>query len=351
MSTAEEIESIRNGAADYVEKDPRDLVANGFRPVWTMEDGYPGPLPDDIAEVFDPEDPRDKVPRLVGPMSSLFWLAGLDDLVAAIDSPEFTMQDQVIRIPYNARIRTMLPLLHDEGRIPGAVYRNYLMPPPVLSVAAFPARHVPIPPSITSTVKTYDLENLFPFCNPQPFPQQVQSIKITQEWKKSRRCREIQRNVLPSLGGDLLFRGLSRRALVSSMACLFPVISPHNMDQDFGPGIYTTPSLELALEYAGREGAVMVFRNPDFRSLEVWEPNAQEWSTVTRYWTGRPLSNPSQQAPSGWKSADVIKGSTTKEAPRGGDLLVPSNDTQVVVRTCPATSLLAASLALIIWFD
>ncbi|KAI2786273.1 hypothetical protein POX_g08656 [Penicillium oxalicum] len=320
MSTAEEIESIRNGAADYVEKDPRDLVANGFRPVWTMEDGYPGPLPDDIAEVFDPEDPRDKVPRLVGPMSSLFWLAGLDDLVAAIDSPEFTMQDQVIRIPYNARIRTMLPLLHDEGRILGAVYRNYLMPPPVLSVAGFPARHVPIPPSITSTVKTYDLENLFPFCNPQPFPQQVQSIKITQEWKKSRNAERF------------------------SAMC-----SPRWVD--FGPGIYTTPSLELALEYAGREGAVMVFRNPDFRSLEVWEPNAQEWSTVTRYWTGRPLSNPSQQAPSGWKSADVIKGSTTKEAPRGGDLLVPSNDTQVVVRTCPATSLLAASLALIIWFD
>lgn len=38
---------------DDFERDPGTLVANGFRPVWAIEEGYPGPLPDDIAEWID----------------------------------------------------------------------------------------------------------------------------------------------------------------------------------------------------------------------------------------------------------------------------------------------------------
>ncbi|KAJ5567329.1 hypothetical protein N7535_006635 [Penicillium sp. DV-2018c] len=30
-----------------LERDPQELIAAGFRPVWSFSDGYPGPLPAD----------------------------------------------------------------------------------------------------------------------------------------------------------------------------------------------------------------------------------------------------------------------------------------------------------------
>lgn len=49
-----------------MERDPRDLVAAGFRPVWSREYGYPGELPADIAEYIDPNLPPPKS-RFIGP--------------------------------------------------------------------------------------------------------------------------------------------------------------------------------------------------------------------------------------------------------------------------------------------
>ncbi|KAJ5483103.1 hypothetical protein N7539_006549 [Penicillium diatomitis] len=344
-------EQLQNQAEmDSFEKDPQELVANGFRPVWTQGDGYPGPIPDDIAAFINPDEQWNKTLRLVGPMSSLFWLAGLDDFVTAIDSPEFTMRDEVVPIPSNASIRSMLPHLYDSGKIPGAVYKNYCLPPPDLSVIAFPVRPVQIPGPVTSTVQQHNLRDLFPLCRQQCFPGQIRSVKISEHSQIERVCRDIERDVLPSLGGgNFLFRGLSRRGLVSSMAFFLPVINSHHFDQDFGPGIYTTPSIQLALRYAAPQGALMVFRNTDFRSLKVWELNARDWSAVTRYWTGRTLSNPDQQCPDDWDGADVISGPTTSPGPRRHEFLVPGDDTQVVATSYPAMCALARSLALIIW--
>lgn len=329
-------------------KDPQELVAHGFRPVWTVEDGYPGPLPDDIAEWIDPE--GDRTLRLVGPMSSLFWLAKLDDLVDAIDSPDFTMSDEVICVPCNASIQSMLPTLYERGRIPGAVYRNYCYPPPEFSLVAFPLRSAIIPPSVTGSIASYSTRDLFPFCRQQSFPPRVLSARITLKarWKLS--CQNIERDFTDSLGGNLLFRGLSRRALYSAMACFLPTVNANHADNEFGPGVYTTPSLELALGYARVQGALMVFQNPDFRTLNVWEPSQDDWRIITTYWLRRTLSNAQERVPPGWDT-DVIRGAVSQAGRGRGASRVPGPDTQVVVVSNAALTALAASLKTIIWLE
>lgn len=350
MSSAESPEEELGSLSADTEKDPQDLVANGFRPVWTLEDGYPGPLPEDIREYIDPDDGWNRTLRLVGPMSSLFWLAGLDDLVDAIDSPEFTIHDEVICIPYNASIRSMLPLLSDGGQIPGAVYRNYCHPPMDFASAAFPVRVSPIPSSVTSSVQSHSLRDLFPFCHQQNFPRQLRSVKLPLQKRLQHTCQIIERDFTNSLGGDILFRGLSRLALYSAMARFLPTINSNHADNEFGPGIYTTPSLELAIRYAGAQGAIMVFQSTDFQDLRVWEPSEEDWFIITTYWTGRVLSNVRERVPDGWES-DIIRGAVPRAGPRSSGPRVPGPDTQVVAVSNAGWSALAASLKMIIWLE
>ncbi|KAJ5092543.1 hypothetical protein NUU61_007413 [Penicillium alfredii] len=101
-----------------------ELVAAGLRPVWTQGDGYLGVLPDEIAEWIDLELGANA--RLTGLMSSMFWLAKLDDLVAAIHDPTCAMREEVVDIPSNASIRSMLDLWVDSGKIPFKVYGRFL---------------------------------------------------------------------------------------------------------------------------------------------------------------------------------------------------------------------------------
>ena len=88
------------------------------------------------------------------------------------------------------------------------------------------------------------------------------------------------------------------------MACFLPTVNANHADNEFGPGIYTTPSLELALGYARVQGALMVFQNPDFRTLNVWEPSQDDWRIITTYWLRRTLSNAQERVPPGMAHGD-----------------------------------------------
>ena len=79
------------------------------------------------------------------------------------------------------------------------------------------------------------------------------------------------------------FRGVSLRALELSVVFLIPVISTANGDNEFGPGIYATDCFEESLAYA-KNGASMVFKNPDFRQLNVWVPTKEEWNCLLAIW-------------------------------------------------------------------
>jgi hypothetical protein len=331
-----------------IERDPQELVDAGFRPVWTSEGGYPGPLPADIAEWIDPE--LGARARLIGPMSSLFWLAGLDDLVAAIDDPTYTMSDEVINIPQDASIRGMVPRLWEDGKIPTAIYNSYFDLPrsPIL---ALPIRQESIPAAVTSSVTSHALQELFPMCRQQDFPQQARSMRNSFNRNIARLTQNIERDFTRHLGDNLLFRGLSRKALFSSMLFFVPVISSANSDNEFGPGIYTTPSLEHALQYTASQGAVLVFQNPNFQNLNVSELDGDDWRFVTAYCLGHLASNARERLPSGWGNMDVMRGSISTAGRGRGAARIPGPDTQVVAVSYVSCAALAASLRMIIWFE
>jgi len=340
MSSADEIES---SFRDLV-RDPEDLVAAGFRPVWSAGDGYPGPLPADIAEWIDPE--LGTSARFIGPMSSLFWLAGLDDLVAAIDNPDYTMCDEIINIPSNATIPLMVNLLWEYGKVPSVLF-NLQFDLPQVPIVARPVRHE-IPSTVTGALLSHDLRSLFPICRQQHLPPRIQSTRIS--WN-SRLARDIERDFTRGLGGNLLFRALSREAVFQSMIFFAPVIASTNTDNEFGPGIYTTTSLEHSLRYASIQGALMVFQNPDFRNLRVSELTEDDWTLITNYFQGHPTSNLRERVPSTFLEADVVKGVISKPGGRRGPARVPGTDTQVVAVSYGGCGALAASLKMIIWFE
>ncbi|KAJ5138567.1 uncharacterized protein N7515_003415 [Penicillium bovifimosum] len=234
-------------------------------------------------------------------MSSVFWLAGLDGLVTAINSPDFTVRDEVTYIPDNASIRSMLPLLSEEGKIPGAVYRNYCGPAPDVSMIAFPLRDFTIPASVTGSAVSF--RSVASRASPSRFSLPGSS--------KSGQAMPAE----TSNGDSSALWG----AIYSSAAYL----DQHSLAPWHGPGIYTTPPLERAgapqalcqsrcegkaqlhiaprmdaassrpydLNYKGAQGALMVFRRPDFHRVSVWDPSGDEWAVIAAYWTGRILSN------------------------------------------------------------
>lgn len=56
------------------------------------------------------------------------------------------------------------------------------------------------------------------------------------------------------------------------MAFFVPVVHSSNLDNELGPGIYTSDSLEWVLKFASANSALMVFKDVDFRQLNVWSP-------------------------------------------------------------------------------
>ncbi|CAI7626819.1 unnamed protein product [Penicillium glandicola] len=78
----------------------RNLAKHGFRSVWTSQGGYPGDeIPADIGEWLD-ENGQCKSVQMIGPLRSLAWLVGLDELVEAIDDPAYHIEDDIELIPF-----------------------------------------------------------------------------------------------------------------------------------------------------------------------------------------------------------------------------------------------------------
>ncbi|KAI2711928.1 hypothetical protein CBS147332_5564 [Penicillium roqueforti] len=119
------------------------LAEAGFRPVWSREHGYPGTIPEDIGEYIDSNSYR--FDELIGPLSSIFWLAGLDELVDAINDPAIALEDEVRLIPTNVGVRWILEHLFEEDKLPASMYDRYFFGYNQPPVVVMPVRPDPIP--------------------------------------------------------------------------------------------------------------------------------------------------------------------------------------------------------------
>jgi hypothetical protein len=100
---------------------PRHLKAAGLRPVWTLRWQYPeGEIPDDITCLIGSQ----TISFAIGPLKSLVWLAGRDDLVNALNDPTSPITDRICTVPPSVNINWVIGLV-DMGL---ALYRNQPSP-------------------------------------------------------------------------------------------------------------------------------------------------------------------------------------------------------------------------------
>lgn len=289
--------------------------------------------------------------QMAGPLRTIIWLSGYDNVVDMIDSSAYTIEDEVVEIPLGTNAGDFLiPRYVESGKLPGSVqpealgFVDELTGPPIYSV---------LPAALPPTPSPRDLTALYPWAKQQCLPSNVSVVSINHDKLRTRFCNDVTKlfpdNLLSKSG--LLFRGLPLYALELSMTLFVPIISQANKANEFGPGVYTTTDLEYATAYAGPSGAIMVFRDVDTRNLTVWEPENDEWKKLVAHHSVPNLAV--ESVPDNHKIADIISGPVStiakgaKKVTKG--TLIPGNIQRRVFVSYGAFEKLAASLIAIIY--
>lgn len=276
---------------------------------------------------------------------------GYDDVANLIYDPACTLDDEIVVVPPgcdpgNFIFRKEL----DAETIPWCVARRYLDVPQTTTVTVSPAFE--IPSAVTNEALSHRIDQLYQNARPQCLPETVRTLRL--KWNKdsmkiaTAANRAFDENFLQQSG--FLFRGLSLKTLAFSMSTFLPVIYTGTMDNEFGPGIYTTEEFNIACTYAGSNGAVMVFKDVDQRELNIWQLNGQQWNFFVSYWLNISLENVG--IPSDYKTADIIHGPMSKdqaEARRKKRYPAPDSCDQRVFVGYQACQRLMASLIGIIY--
>ncbi|KAJ5151794.1 hypothetical protein N7492_010089 [Penicillium capsulatum] len=321
------------------------LEPAGYRPVWHFQLGYPGEVPDEIAEYLYPG--IEKGIEVIGPRSSLFWLARADQLCDLIQDPAYTLEDAIEYIPHGAGYNWLIGRLFDDGQIPDRIMAEFYHEWLVMGPGSV-SRPEAIPPAVSSSVSEHNTLNIFPFARLQSIPPK---ILCSPPSKKNVECNatDLENQFLNSLGGNLLFKGVPRAHLVSLMAFFSPTIQSSHNDNELGPGFYTTPSLPHALRYA-ISGAVLVFKDPDFRDLHQLHLSTQDWNVVVAFWTRQQVSNVEERIPRGWQMSDILEGAISTRDERSGRR-IPGEETQIVGVSPAGVHAFASALRMIIWIE
>ncbi|KAJ5961772.1 hypothetical protein N7501_006713 [Penicillium viridicatum] len=326
------------------------LAKKGFPPVWSREHGYPGEIPEEIGEYLDRNSYQ--LDELIGPLSSIFWLAGLDELVDAIYDPAIALEDEVRLIPTNVGVTWILEHLFEEGKIPGPMYDRLFFGHYEDPVVTLPIRLDPIPSQVGTQYAVHRLEQLFPAWRPQCLPQEMATARVKGDKNKERLSTKILKDYVSKLGGgSFLYRVSTRAALAAIMAFFAPVIHGRNLDNELGPGIYTSDSLEWVLRFGSANSVLLVFKNSDFRNLNVWSPPVSDWQHIVATWTRKSLSDEPGSVPLEWRTADVIRGPISAPDSPKNKLPESGNVSQIVATSHRGCEALSASLAMIIWLD
>jgi hypothetical protein len=180
----------------------------------------------------------------------------------------------------------------------------------------------------------------------------VKCFKVSWDKNPIRLCNKIRQLASPGLdSARLWFRGLTLEALESTLGFFIPERSKQNHDNEFGPGFYTTDSLEYSCVYAGTAGAIMVFRDPDLHTTQVWHPSLEEWSSWVARWLKLPLATANATVPPQYLTADFVKGAIRGKSASPRVLPRQSEDEQLVAVSYHGCEVLSKSLIMIIFVE
>lgn len=292
---------------------------------------------------------------MVGPLRSLAWLAGLDELVEAIDQPAYTISDEIAVVPQGADIPVSLSRHWEEGNIPTRIW-NKVASEPVLRTAWSSGLTVrqQIPADVNETPTAYNPQDLYGISRIQPSAGSVQCMKVRCDKNSSRLETRIRRLAGRFLISDKVwYRGTTISALISTLYFLIPQRSTQPEDNEFGPGFYTTDSLQYAVEYAAGGGAIMVFRDPDSNSTQCWQPNLEEWNFWVARWLGLRLAIADQPIPPQVFAADFIQGAISgdRRGRRSNSIPAQGPHQQLVAISYKGCEALSKCLEMIIFIE
>ncbi|KAJ6190534.1 hypothetical protein N7519_000555 [Penicillium mononematosum] len=336
-------------------KDEALLAQNGFDPIF-IEGKYPGEIPEEIADYL-PEDRTKPSWQMVGSNRSIFWIFGYNDIVDVIDDPACLLDDEIVGVPNGVHPASFLFARYaNEDKLPRPVLHKYFdgRAPAPTPTTPFVIPAFDIPPLVSDEPTNHQLRNLYPLGRTHDFPSHLLCLRVKSK-KKLEKTRDMVQEKLRGAfdfeKDDLWFRGMNLKSLMLSMSFFVPVISTSNSDNEFGPGIYATNDFLEGAKYAQPQGAVMIFKNPDFRDLSVWEPDKDEWNNLTATWLN--IHKRNLTISDSHNDADVIKGpisSDQHEARKRGFYPSQSGIPQITCISYDSCRALAKSLVAIIYF-
>ncbi|KAJ5984345.1 hypothetical protein N7481_006444 [Penicillium waksmanii] len=252
-----------------------------YAPVWTSDLGYPGDIPDEIAEYLDPGVEQGRF--IVGSLSSIFWLKKVEVLNELIFDPGHKLEDEVYKIPHGGTWFWLIEALFDQNKIP--------------------KRYMNLVSWESSTKPCSD------FVRP-PFPSNI--LGATLKWNRK---RATFAEGIESLLGDLKmvesYTKRSHKGFISLTTLFYPIITNSHMNNEFGPGFYASPSLETAITYCLPNSALLIFDDPE--NLSRYTLRGEEWDTIVLYWTGLQVGNLDDRVPPQWRGVDIIEGQSHEE--------------------------------------
>lgn len=250
---------------------------------------------------------------MAGSNGSIFWLTGFDDIIDVFDDPAYTLQDELVPIPIGtspghflagrySRDRQLPAWL--EAKVLSELYGGYF--------EDFPPRRkwsAPIRRRVTPQIQFQNLSEMYPSV-------QVLRVKNQDDMDLERMDAWVQeaKKQLPSdlqEQDGVWYRGPGSVTLELNMNFFVPVVS-NTSKNEFGPGIYVTPSLSYAKDIASRTGAIMVFKDIDERDLDLWEPDEEEWKNLVVHFLT--LSRRNISIPVRSKEADIIYGPVSQQS-------------------------------------
>jgi hypothetical protein len=332
------------------ERDILDLYATDYQPVWAAGIEFPGVIPEEISQYLYKD--GEQVSLFIGPLSSLFWLEGVEELEELIRDPAYVLTDEYRSIPQGSPRLWIVSILFEEGKIP-AIFMDKIYEEPVRRQASALSYTSSIPPNLTTTPTQNRIQDIFPFARLQSFPPTISCVKTKLKGKKNNRDEnyvDLMNTFINSLGGNLLYKGLSRSSTVSLASLFAPLVSSNTLQNGFGPGLYATSSLKYALDYAGPDGVILIFKDIDFRPLVKIDLAGEDWRTTVDYWTGTTIPNVSERVPALWERSDILQGQISVKDLRSKQR-VPGLDSQVVGVSYAGLNAFASALHMIIWLD
>ncbi|RPA73371.1 hypothetical protein BJ508DRAFT_313851 [Ascobolus immersus RN42] len=304
-------------------------------------------------------------PQMVGPTVAILNKYAENKfhrmLASFVAHPSSSAKNEVVCVPQGAFPASFITShLRGENKMPPGyeIFGEMMdspegqLPQSLTDFHVFPVAYE-IPPQVTSTPSDISIEELvdYAIAGSMGLPDIVTCFKAEHIGEMP----FIERAIVNSLklaglwASNLYFRGMDRATAVSNLILFSPAYTKFSA-REFGPGIYTTTRLLTALDYAKSNGVIFVFKDVDFRELEVWKPSDKEWVSLVQTHTG--CGTP-DRLPLAYKTADVRVGNLCKNnsdcCTGGSSTPVMGTEPQTLFCSPKSIATLRASLKAIIY--